>query len=107
MQDIDVVAAELFRDDVERVLARLDEAALHAIRDVGELNPAVADGAAAERMQPSGDRANLVGHLDGISDEEAGVAVAVGDDADVRRNLGVALDQPADGGGKAGSKAAC
>ena len=57
-------------------------------------------------MQPSGDRPHLVGHLHGIAGEQAGVAVAIGDDADVRRDFGVSLDQTADGGGEAGREAA-
>ena len=52
VQDVDAVAAQLLGGDVQRVLALLDEAALHAVLDVGELDPAVADRAAAERVQP-------------------------------------------------------
>ena len=43
VQDVDPVAAQLFGGDVQRVLALLDQAALDAVRDVGELDPAVAD----------------------------------------------------------------
>ena len=53
-----------------------------------------------------GVRPHLVGHLDGLAGEQAGVAVAVGDDPHVGRDLGVALDQAADGGGEAGREAA-
>ena len=107
VQDVDTVAAQLLGGHVQRVLPGLDEAALDAVVDVGELDPAVADRAAPERVQPSGGRPHLVGHLHGIAGEQAGVAVAVGDDPHVRRDLGVPLDQAADGGGEAGREAAC
>ena len=42
---------ELLGGDLERVLALLDQAALHAVGDVGELDAAVADGAAAVAVQ--------------------------------------------------------
>ena len=65
VQDVDPVAAQLLGGHVQRVLPGLDEAALDAVLDVGELDPAVADRAAPERVQPSGDRPHLGGHLDG------------------------------------------
>ena len=48
VQDVDAVAGELLGRDVQGVLALLDQAALDAVLDVGELDPAVADRAAAE-----------------------------------------------------------
>ena len=107
VQDVDTVAAQLLGSHVQRVLPGLDEASLDAVIDVGELDPAVADRAAPERVQPSGSRPHLVGHLHGIAGEQAGIPVAVGDDPHVRRDLGVPLDQAADGGGEAGREAAC
>ena len=106
VQDVDAVAAQLLGRDVKRVLPGLDEAALDAVLDVGELDPAVADRAAAEGVQPVRCRPHLVGHFDGFAGEQAGVAVAVGDDPHVGRDLGVALDQTADGGREARREAA-
>ena len=106
VEDVDTVAPQLLGRDGQRVLARLDEPSLDAVVDVGELDPAVADGTAAERVKPMGVRPHLVGHLGGFAGKQAGIAVAVGDDPSVRCDLGVALDQAADGGGQAGGKAA-
>ena len=44
--------------------------------------------------------------LDRIAGKEARVTVAIGDDADVGRDLGVPFDQPADRGGEAGRQSA-
>jgi hypothetical protein len=43
---------------------------------------------------------------DVVAGEQAVVAVLVGDDLDVGRDLGVALDQTSDGGGQARREAA-
>ena len=106
VQDVDTVAAQLLGGHVQRVLPGLDEAAPDAILDVGELDPAVADRASAKRVEPAGDSAHRVGHLDRCAGEQARIAIAVGNDPHFRRDLGVALDQPADGGGQARRKAA-
>ena len=44
--------------------------------------------------------------LVGIAEEKAFVAAAVGDDFDVGRDFGIALDEAADGGAEAGGEAA-
>ena len=98
VQDIDAVAAQLLGGDVQRILALLDQAAFHAVLDVGQLDPAVSDRASPECVQSSGDLPNLGGHLHGITFEQAGIPIAVGDDAHVGSDLGVALDQAANGG---------
>ena len=54
VQHVDAVLDELLRRDLQRVLALLDQAALDAVRDVGELDAAVADRAAAELVQQAG-----------------------------------------------------
>ena len=91
---------------MERVLPWLDEPSFNAVFDVGELDPAVADRAAAECVQPSGDRPHFVGHLHGFAGEQTGVAVAIGDDPGAGRDLAVPFDQAADGGGETGREAA-
>ena len=45
------------------------------------------------------------GHLDGVTFQQAGVTVLIGDDPDIGRDLGVALDEAADGRGEAGREA--
>jgi len=90
-------AAELLGRHFQRILPRLDEPALDAILDVGELDPAVADRAATECVQPPGIGANLVRDLDRFSRQQSGIAVEIGDDPHPGRNRGVALDQPGDG----------
>ena len=51
VQDGHAVAFQLFGRDLERVLARLNQPALHAIGDVGEFDPAVSDRASTERVE--------------------------------------------------------
>ena len=51
MEHVDAILDQLVGGDFLRVLAFLDQAALHAVLDVGEFDPAVADGRAAEAMQ--------------------------------------------------------
>jgi hypothetical protein len=107
VQHVDTVAAQLLGGHVERVLAGLDEAPLDAVGDVGQLDPAVADRAASERVQPARRRPYRVGHFREIAREQAGVPVAVGDDPHLGRDLAVPFDQPADCRGEAGREAAC
>ena len=106
VQDVDAVALELLGGDVERVLALLDQAALDAVLDVGQLHPAVADRAAAEAVQQVRAPAHLVGDLHRVAGEQAGIPARVGDEPDVRRNLGVALDESAHSRGQAGREPA-
>jgi len=54
VEDVDAVLRELLGRDVEGELALLDEAALHGVLDVGELDAAVADDAAAVLFQDAG-----------------------------------------------------
>ncbi len=106
VEDVDTVLRELLRGHVQRVLALLHETALDAVRDVGQLDPTVADRATAETVEQVRLLADLGGHDEVASAEQPGVAVEVSDDLDVRGHGRVALDEPADGGGQAGGKAA-
>src|SRR5581483_6228165 len=92
--------------DVQRVLARLDEAAFHAILYIGELDAAVADRTSAEGVKEVRVLAGFVSHLGAASGEQAGIAVEIGDHPNIRGNLCVSLDQSADGGREAGREAA-
>src|SRR6185312_9677562 len=80
VEDVDPVPAQLLGRHVQRVLPRLDQTSLDAILDVGELDPAVADGGAAERVQAPGHRAHFGGHFHGIAGEQPRISVAVGND---------------------------
>ena len=83
--------------DLQRVGAFLDKAALHAVRRIGELDPAVADRRPAIAMEQMGALADVRGDVDPVTLEQALVAGAVGNQFDLRRNIGVALDQSTDG----------
>src|SRR5699024_11042028 len=106
VQDVDPVGLELLGSDLQRVLALLDEAALDAVCRVRELHAAVADRRTTELVEDAG-----LGATFGVDDDlrprqQAVVAVLVGDDLDVGGDLGVSLDQAADGGGQAGGEPA-
>ena len=97
MEDVDAVLDELVGRDLLGVFALLDEAALDAVLDVGELDAAVADAAASEEGEVEGVLADGGRHLDAFALQEAGVAVDVADDLHFRRLLRVGVDEVADG----------
>ncbi|OQB95837.1 MAG: hypothetical protein BWX86_01059 [Verrucomicrobia bacterium ADurb.Bin122] len=105
VEDVHAVLDELFGGDLLRVLAFLHETALHAVFHVGELHAAVADGAAAVAVQHMGIGTHFGRDLVAVAEQEAFIAAAVGDDFDVGRDLGVALDEATDGGAEAGGEA--
>ena len=61
VQDVDAVAGQPLGGHLERVLALTDEPALDGVRDVGELDPAVAQRAAADLVQQVRALAQLAG----------------------------------------------
>ena len=63
-------------------------------------------GDAAVLVQQPGARPDRRGDRQDVAAEQALVAVPVADDLDLGRQFGVALDQPADGGGQAGGETA-
>src|SRR5699024_8631697 len=79
-----------------------DQTALDEILGVGELHAGVADGGAAVVVQQARLLAHLVVHHELLAGEQPPVAVLVGDDLDIGHQLGVPLDETADGGGQAG-----
>ena len=97
VEDVHAVLDELVGRDLLGVFAFLDEAALDAVLDVGELDAAVADAAAAEEGEVEGVLADCGRHLDALALQEAGVAVDVADDLHFRRLLRVGVDEVADG----------
>ena len=91
---------------LQRVDALGDQAALDEVLGVGELDARVADRGAAKVAQDARVLTALLVDNDVVAGEQAVVAVLVGDDLDVGGDLGVALDEVADGGGQAGGEAA-
>ena len=97
VQDVDAVLGEPIGGHLQRVLTLGDQPAPDKVFDVGQLHPGIADRGAAELVQDASAGAHLRGDGDYVAGQQSLVSVAVGDDLDVRRDLGVALDQPADG----------
>ena len=100
VEHVHAVLDELVGGDFLRVLAFLDEAALDAVLDVGELHAAVADRAAAVVVEDLGVFADGGGNGKAVAQQQALVAAAVADDLDGGIDLGVALDERADGAGE-------
>ena len=102
-------SAQLLGRELKGVDALGHQAALDEVLGVGELDAGVADRGAAEVAQDARVLAALLVDDDVVAGEQAVVAVLVGDDLDVGGDLGVALDEVADGGGQAGGsdKAKC
>ena len=96
VKDVNAVLYELVGRDLERILALLDETALDAVLDVRELHTAVADRGAAVLRQHKGVLAHLGRDRDRLALEEPHIAVDVADHLDVRRFLGVFVDQVTD-----------
>ncbi len=101
----DAVIRKAFGGDPQRVVAFLDEAALDAVGGVGELDTAVPDRRAAIAVQQRRLFTHLTGDLDAVAEQYALVAGLIGDDIELRRNVAVAFDEAADGGGKTGCEA--
>src|SRR5665811_2359322 len=92
------VGLQLLGRDLQRVLPVGHQATLDTVLGVGQLDTRVADRAAAEAVQQRGLGAGLVVDDDLVPPQQAVVAVLVGDDLDLGRDLGVALDEPTDRG---------
>jgi len=90
-----------------RVLAVLDQTTLHAVLDVGQLDPAVADRRTAEAMQQPGLFADFRGNFVGIAEQQPFVAAAIADDFNAGIDLGIALDKAANGRAEAGGQTTC
>ena len=107
MQDVDAVLAQLLGGLLQGVLVLGDEASLHEVLLVRQLDAGVADRGSTEAVEDGGVGAGVLVDDDVVAGEQAVVAVLVGDDLDSGIDLGVALDEAADGGGQAGGEAAC
>jgi len=103
---VDAVLDELVGRDFQRVLSRLNEAALFTVLDVGQLDAAVADRAAAVLVENGRIFADLIGDGDGLALQQAFVAADIGDDFGLGGNFGVALDQASNSGGEARGQSA-
>ncbi len=106
VQHVHAVLDQLVGGHLLRVLAFLDEAALHAILHVGELHAAVADGAAAVLHEGLPILAHRGRHRQALALQQAHVAVHVADDFHIRRLARVGFNQITDGGAQARSQAA-
>ena len=106
VQHVHAVLHELVGRHLERVLAFLHEAALHAVLHVRELHAAVADRAAAVLREEERVLADFRRHGNRLALQEAHVAVDVADHLHVRRRLRVGVDQEPDRGTEARREAA-
>ncbi len=75
VQHVDAVSLQPFRRHVQRVVAVLDQATLDQVCRVGQLDPAVADGAAAVLVQQAGVGAGRPVDHDVLAGQDAVVAV--------------------------------
>ena len=101
VQHVDAVGGELLGGDRQSVLTLLDQPAADQVRGVGQLDPAVAERAAAEPVQQVRVAADLRRHGDRPTRQQPGVPVEVADQLDLGGDLGVPLHEPADRGGQA------
>ncbi len=106
VEDGDLVPRQLVGGDLQRMLAFLDEAALHGVGDVGELHAAVPDRRAAVLVEGACPGARLLRDLDRLAHEKPAVAAEIADDLDLRGELRVAQDQLGHRRGEAGGEAA-
>ena len=106
VEDGDAVLGEPLGGHAQRVLAFLDEAALHAVGGVRQLHAAVADGRAAVAMEEGRLFAHVLRDLDTVGKQEALVAGAIGDQLDLRRDVAVAFDEASDSGRQTGREPA-
>jgi hypothetical protein len=92
VQDVDAVMGELVGRHGERVLAIVDQPALHQVVDVGELDPAVTDRAPAEAPQEVGSGPDLGRYRDRTAGEQTGITIGISAELDLGSDLGVPLD---------------
>ena len=109
VQHVNPVLHQLVGGHLLGVFAFLDQTALDAILDIGELDAAVADGAAAMLGQIQRVFADFRGDLNALALQQPLISVDVTDDFDFRSNPGVFVNQESDCGTKtrgqtAGSK---
>ena len=97
----DALNAEFSYDNVMQI-----PGLVKVVVNTGVGEAARADRAAAEAVQDRGVAPGLLVDDDLCAGEQAVVAVLVADELDLRHELGVALDEPSDGGGQAGGVAA-
>jgi hypothetical protein len=96
VQHIHPVGRQPVGGRLQRVDTLGDQTPLDQVGGIGQLDPRVADGRAAERVQPARILPYLRRHGERIALQQTLVAVSVGDDLDFGGQLGVALDQTPD-----------
>ena len=105
VQDIDAILAQLFSSESKRVDAFFNEAALHEVLRVGQLDTRVTDRRAAELTQNRCVTTSFFINDNVVAGEQAMVAVLVEDDFYFGSDLGVALNEITNSGRKTRGKA--
>mmetsp|Transcript_34630 Transcript_34630/g.73721 ORF Transcript_34630/g.73721 Transcript_34630/m.73721 type:complete len:584 (-) Transcript_34630:630-2381(-) len=95
VQDLHLVLDELVSSHLLRVFPLFHQAALDAILDVGQLHPAVPDGAPAMQVQDPCSRPDIGRHRQAVPKQEPLEAAGVTDDLDRWVELIVPLDEAA------------
>ena len=105
VQDIDAILAQLFSSESKRIDAFFNEAALHKVLGVGQLDTRVTDRRAAELTQNRCVTTSFFINDNVVAGEQAMVAVLVEDDFYFGSDLGVALNEITNSGRKTRGKA--
>ncbi len=104
MKDVHAILDELIGRHLERILSLTDEAALHAVLDIGKLDAGVADRRATVLGEDERVLAHLIGNRNGIALQKTHVAVDVADHLNLRRFLRILVDEEPDGTGETRSE---
>ena len=100
VEDVDLVRLKALSCDLERDFPRLHKATLGAVVYVGEFDPAVPDGAAAEVVENGCIITNLLREMIGIPEKETLIPVQVTHQISIGREGVVLFDQASNGSGK-------
>ena len=82
--------------DLPWVFTLFDKAAFDTVVNIGQFNPAVADGATAVLGKYPRQLPHLRSHSDTLTFQEAHIAIDIADDLYIRGDSCVTLDQKAD-----------
>jgi hypothetical protein len=80
VEHVDPILDQLVSGDFLRIIPVLDEAALHAIGHIGQLDPAVPDSGTPKLVKDAGIFPDNIVYLDGITEQESLVTTAIADD---------------------------
>ncbi len=96
MQDRHPIGGEPVSCNLQRVLAFLDKAPLHAVRSIGQLDAAVANWGTAIAVKQMRLFTHVLVDFDSIAKQQSLIARAVGNQLDLWRDIGIALNETAD-----------